>query len=84
MTIFFFAVFLRTMVTVYATVNISNLSLPLLDKMAASLTANIDMTDMKSVIKDYIDQNVKEQVAVSLTEHVEKMKSEIQTSMLGL
>ena len=90
--IFTFAVFFSTMVATCATVrNISSLSLPLVDKMAASLTANIDMTDMKTVIKDYIDQVVKENVAASLNSSLEtvtiamdKMKSELLTSIQGL
>ena len=87
-----FVVFFSTMVPTGATVrNISSIPLPLVDKIAAPLTANIDITDMKSVIKDYIDHVVKEQVASSLNESVEtvfkameKLKSELRTPKQGL
>lgn len=53
---------------------VDRLSLPLMDKMSASLTANIDISDMKSVIKDYIDRSIKTEVEGSLNYSIDSVK----------
>lgn len=60
--------------------NSNSLALPLVDKMSATLSANIDITNMKTAIKSYIDKTVREIVKMSLNESVDSMSETMETT----